>query len=116
MLPLFKKFGPEDQINYRPNLLTGALAKIFEILLRDQILANLEKNRLLATTQFGYRKKVSTIDALLYCNEKIRYDLHKKHRYRSFFWTYQKLLVRYHILFIYIKVNFYVLVNKQKQF
>ena len=36
-----KKDGPEDQIHYRPNSLPGALAKIFEILLRDQILANL---------------------------------------------------------------------------
>ena len=61
VLPLFKKDDPEDPINYRPISLTGALAKIFEILLRDQILAYLEKNKLLATTQFGYRKKVSTI-------------------------------------------------------
>ena len=78
VLPLFKKDDPEDPINYRPISLTGALAKIFEILLRDQILAYSEKNKLLATTQFGYRKKVSTTDALLYCTEKIRYDLNKK--------------------------------------
>ena len=78
VLPFFKKDDPEDPINYRPISLTGALAKIFEILLRDQILAYLEKNKLLATTQFGYRKKVSTTDALLYCTEKIRYDLNKK--------------------------------------
>ena len=78
VLLLFKKDDPEDPINYRPILLTGALAKIFETLLRDQMLAYLEKNKLLATTQFGYRKKVSTTDALLYCTEKIRYDLNKK--------------------------------------
>ena len=78
VLPLFKKDDPEDPIIYRPISLTGALAKVFEILLRDQILAYLEKNMLLATTQFGYRKKVSTTDALLYCTEKIRYDLNKK--------------------------------------
>ena len=85
-LPLFMKDDPQDPINYRPISLTGALAKIFGILFRDQILAYLEKNKLLATTQFGYRKKVSTTDALLYCTEKIRYDLIKtKHRHRSFF-------------------------------
>ena len=76
-LPLFNKHDPENPINYRPILLTGALAKIFEVLLRDQILAYLEKNKLLAIIQFGYRKKVSTTDALLYCTEKIRY-LNKK--------------------------------------
>ena len=78
VLPLFKKDDPEDPINYRPISLTGALAKIFEILLRDEIFAYLEKNKLLATTQFGYKKKVSTTDALLYCAEKIRCDLNKK--------------------------------------
>ena len=58
VLPLFKEDDPEDPINYWPTSLTGALAKIFKILLRDQILAYLEKNKLLATTQFGYRKKL----------------------------------------------------------
>ena len=57
LLTLFKKDDPEDPINYRPILLTGALAKSFEILLQDQMLSYLEKNKLLATTQFGYRKK-----------------------------------------------------------
>ena len=37
----------------------------------------LEKKKL-ATTQFGYRKKVSTTDALLNCTEKTRCDLNKK--------------------------------------
>ena len=52
VLPLFKTDDPEDPINYRPILLTGALAKIFEILLQDQKLAYFEKKKLLATTQF----------------------------------------------------------------
>ena len=58
VLLLFKNDNPEDAINCRPISLTGALAKIFEILLRDQILAYLEKNKLLATAKFGYRKKM----------------------------------------------------------
>ena len=36
VLPLFKKDDPEDPINYRPILRTGALDKFFEILLRDE--------------------------------------------------------------------------------
>ena len=64
-LPLFMKDDPQDPINYRPILLTGALTKIFGILFRDQILAYLEKNKLLATTQFGYRKKCQ-LQMLLY--------------------------------------------------
>ena len=64
LLPLFKKDDLEDPINCRPISLTGALAKIFEILLRDQILTYLETNKLPATTQFVHRKKMSTTDAL----------------------------------------------------
>ena len=57
MLPVFKKDDPENPINYRPISLTGALANIFETLLRDQIIANLEKSKLLGYRKFGYRKK-----------------------------------------------------------
>ena len=35
VLPLFKKDDPEDPINYRTISLTGDLAKIFKIFLRD---------------------------------------------------------------------------------
>ena len=69
VLLLFKKNDPEDPINYRPISLTRALVKFFELLFRDQTLAKLEKNMLLATTRFGYRKKVSTTDALLSTQE-----------------------------------------------
>ena len=70
--PLYKKGCPEDPNNYRPISVTGALAKIFETLLRDQIDAFLLSNSLISNCQYGYKKKTSTQDALLYCTEKIR--------------------------------------------
>ena len=42
-------------------------------MLREQILEYLEKFGLLSNTHFGFRNKVSTIDALVYCIESIRY-------------------------------------------
>ena len=57
VLPIFKNDDPEDPTFHRPFSLTGALAKIFDILLRKQILAYLKNIKLLATTQFGYIKK-----------------------------------------------------------
>ena len=56
----------------------GQILLVFGILVLSA--TYLEKNKLLTTTQFGYGKKVSTTDSLLYCTEKIRYDLNKKHR------------------------------------
>ena len=106
VLPLFKNDDPEDPINYQPIPRTGALAKIFEIFIRDQILAYLEKNKLLATTQFAYRKKCQ-LQMLFYITlKKIRYDLNKKTSLQELFQTYQKLLIRYHILFFCTKLNF----------
>ena len=61
--------------NYRPISITSSLAKVFERLLCEQTLEFLEKFGLLSNTQFGFRNKVSTIDALVYCTETIRYHI-----------------------------------------
>ena len=82
VLPLFK--NDDNSINYRPVSLTGALAKIFEIYLRDQILAYLEKYKLLATTQFAYRKKCQLQMLFYIALKKSDMISIKKHRYRSF--------------------------------
>ena len=73
--PIFKKGENSLPENYRPILFTSSLAKVFERLLREQTLEYLEKFGLLSNTQFGFRNKVSTIDALVYCTETIRYHI-----------------------------------------
>ena len=55
--PLYKKGNTEDPTNYRPISVTGALAKIFEQVIRNQINDYLISNKLLSPKQFGYRKK-----------------------------------------------------------
>ena len=63
--------------SYRPISITSSLAKVFERLLLVQTLEYLEKFDLLSNTQFGFRNKVSTIDALVYSTETIRYHMNK---------------------------------------
>ena len=71
--PLFKKLDLDDPLNYRPISLTPSLARVFdESLLMQQIDECVHKNALLSKTQFGFRKKFSTTDALSYLTEKIR--------------------------------------------
>ena len=70
--PVFKKDDPEDPENYRPISVTGALSKVFERLLSDQINDYLHAQKIYSRTQFGFRSKHSTIDALLYCTESFR--------------------------------------------
>ena len=62
---------------YRPMSIISSLAKVFEHLLREQTLEYLEKFALLSNTPFGFRNKVSTIDALVHCTETIRYRINQ---------------------------------------
>ena len=64
--------------NYRSISITSTLAKVFERLLREQTLEYLEKFGLLSKSQFGFRNKVSTTDALVYCTENKRYHINNK--------------------------------------
>ena len=79
--PLLKKGSPEDPENYRPILLTGALSKVFGRCLYNQIEEYI-LNEKLCELQFGFRKRTSTTEALIYCTEKIRKEInHKKFVY-----------------------------------
>ena len=76
--PLFKKGNLEDPLNYRPISVTSALSKIFEKVFSSQITSFLEREQLLSASQCGYRKQISTIDAILKSTEQIRLELNKK--------------------------------------
>ena len=75
---LFKKGNPEDPLNYRPISATSALSKIFDKAFSSQITGFLESEQLLSISQFGYRKQISTIDAIVISTEQIRLELNKK--------------------------------------
>ena len=75
VIPLFKEVNPEDPLNYRPISVTSALSKIFEKAFSSQITNFLEKEQFLSISQFGYRKPISTTDAILKSTEEIRLEL-----------------------------------------
>ena len=72
VIPIFKKSDCENLFNYRPISITPALAKLFEKILHEQISEYLSQHKLLSNTQYGFRRKFSTTDALLYATENIR--------------------------------------------
>ena len=73
--PIYKKGDMDQPDNYRPISVTSALSKIFEKVIRDQITEYMHQNNLFSSKQFGFRKNVSTTDALLYATENIRKEL-----------------------------------------
>ena len=77
--PLFKKGDPREVNNYRPIALTSSFSKIFEKALASQITNFLEDNNLLHPHQYGYRRSISTADAIAYSLETIVQGLEDKH-------------------------------------
>ena len=63
--PIYKIGKKQDPSNYRPISSLSILSKIFESILKDQLMEFLEKDKLLCNRQFGYRKNHSSEQLLL---------------------------------------------------
>jgi hypothetical protein len=76
--PLSKISNPQDISDFRPISIICIFAKIFAIIINDQIMNYLESNSLLHSHQSGFRKDYSCSTALLKISELIRHSLNKK--------------------------------------
>ena len=63
--PIPKGPPPSSVANYRPISITSVLSKVFGCLLTGRLGRFMERNGLLPTTQFAYRKGLGTCDSLL---------------------------------------------------
>ena len=73
------KAGRKDELNnYRPISILTALSKILERILNNSLISFLEANKILADNQFGFRKGMSTEDAVLALSEHAAKTLDKK--------------------------------------
>ena len=71
VLPLFKNGSRVEENNYKPISLLNILSKIYERAMFTRVYEYLEGFNLLYFKQFGFRKKHSTIDALVELSERI---------------------------------------------
>ena len=73
---VLKMGGRSNPSNYRPIVLTLAVAKVFETLLNSYFIKHLESNNLLSDHQYVFRKARSTGDLLSYltlaCSSSLR--------------------------------------------
>ena len=65
VVPIFKAGSLSKAENYRPVSLTSQVCKMFEALVRDALVSYLETNKLLRTSQHGFRKGRSCLTNLL---------------------------------------------------
>ena len=70
--PIYKEGDALDPTNYRPISITNTLSKVFEKILHQLITNYLDNTRKMSQNQFGFRKKFSTQDALLFFTETLR--------------------------------------------
>ena len=71
IIPIFKKGISSDMSNYRPIALLPFISKILERCIFDRISNYASLYNLLIPTQFGFRKGLSTKDAIILITEKI---------------------------------------------
>lgn len=63
--PIYKSGDKKMVTNYRPITVINNFAKIFEKCLKQRLVAFLEKHNILTKSQFGFREKLSTEDAVI---------------------------------------------------
>jgi hypothetical protein len=65
VIPIYKKGDKNNPSNFRPIALLPIFSKLLEKVLSMQLSEYLESNNLISKYQFGFRKKKSTVDAVL---------------------------------------------------
>jgi len=71
VVPIFKKGRKTKPGNYRPVSLTCVCCKVCESIIRDDLAANLERNRLITPSQHGFMRSRSCTTNLLEFFKKI---------------------------------------------
>ena len=88
--PLFKSGDKSDAANYRPVALTNHTTKIFERLIKNEIVLHLTINQLYNETQHGFRKFRSTQTALIEYYESILHQLECNNAVDSIYLDFSK--------------------------
>lgn len=71
VIPIYKKGDKNMVTNYRPISLITHLSKVFEKLIKRRLTTYINKFNLLSDSQYGFREKMSTEDALLTLTSKL---------------------------------------------
>ena len=65
IIPILKKGDPRIMSNYRPISILNFFSKIFEKIIHARICNYLAEHNILSSKQFGFRKNLSTLDAII---------------------------------------------------
>ncbi|XP_071944696.1 uncharacterized protein [Antedon mediterranea] len=88
--PIFKKGSKSQASNYRPISLTCIICKIFEHIIRNNILRHVKNNAILTTEQHGFVEKKSCLTNLLEFMEDVTKALDDNNNVDVIFLDYSK--------------------------
>lgn len=80
IVPVFKKGDESDVQNYRGITLVSVISKIFTCILNNRLSDWCAKNNIVSDAQFGFKKGLSTTDAIFCLNSVISHMLNNKKR------------------------------------
>ena len=75
VIPLFKNGSHSELINYRPISIIPVVAKVFERIVHDHVLASINNHNLISNCQSGFRGLHSTATALLEATDNWAYNI-----------------------------------------
>ena len=88
--PILKSVDRSIPANYRPVSLTNHLTKIFERVIRQEIVHHLETNGLMNNTQHGFRERYSTITQILSFYDSVLSFLEEGHSVDAIYLDFAK--------------------------
>ena len=81
--PIFKNGNNQNPTNYRPISSLPYLSKIFERSMADRLMSFFNKFQIFSAVQYGFRKKRTTLDALVNLTESIYDSLDQRKHHLS---------------------------------
>lgn len=90
IIPIHKSGDTNKLDNYRPISLVSNLSKIFEKCIKFRVIEHLEKYKILSKNQYGFRKDLSTEDAIYELTKKIYSSIDKKKKCLAIFLDLRK--------------------------
>lgn len=90
VVPLFKSGDKNNVQNYRPISILPIFSKIIEKVVHHQLYGYMQRNNLLTNNQYGFRKKLSTSDAITDMTQYVYDSLDRGDTIISFFLDFSK--------------------------
>ena len=90
VIPVYKKGDKKDINNYRPISLLPLFSKIYERCIANRVLCFVTRFSLISKEQFGFRKGLSTVDAMIDYSAYICRELEKRNHIVGVFIDYCK--------------------------